>query len=656
MIRLACTTGAHSKFWAAEVKGTTLVVYFGRIGTDGQVKTTQLATAAAARATLAKLIGEKVRKGYALQGAPAAPAQAAKPPKPPKPVTVARPRAKQAGAGGRRGALLALAELLAPGHVGTRRAVTLAVDKPAAYQQKYADDLEDRNADDDPVDPWLTLDAALTDEAVELARPIDWKESADEIEASLRGVVGRQRKLRKDPRFDPAKVFGFYDPDAHLRTKTIDFIAQCGRALSAHGLAVVSLDIGSDSYELTVIPWADVARAQVLARQAGGGIVLHGPKTPLRAPLPGPAPRPRGPLKIDTHRLRWQVMADSFRQLPGGVVRWVGDAPGETTARGKTVARDTQETLIVDCRAWPPRQVTAGRGRNAVVMTDDGSRIIHRVHYTLTDGAWSTRPSGVLRIERRGQAPVDLLDHLPDNFTLFMAAFVGDLVVLIPTHEAIRGKIARRPLVWNGTRLAPAKGLADATPTKGTKRNPWPWFLRAGVARTGDGRDVLIWEGKGYTATGDRFVQTWQLAPDLPVGEPIFGRAAPGDGFFYVHARRGKPGAVIRHATGGASTVRARIHQRVHLPPCRAPDGRLVMGLNRYGKPKSAALAIFHPDTEEVTMVPAHVLGFTRDDQPDAYGVSAPARGEPFLWVLDDEQLRRVAWAGLLALPRVPGR
>ncbi|WP_416902566.1 WGR domain-containing protein [Micromonospora echinospora] len=56
--------GAH-KFYETVVDGCDLTVRYGRIGDQGQVKTSSFADNAKARAAAAKKIGEKVRKGYA---------------------------------------------------------------------------------------------------------------------------------------------------------------------------------------------------------------------------------------------------------------------------------------------------------------------------------------------------------------------------------------------------------------------------------------------------------------------------------------------------------------------------------------------------------------------------------------------------------------
>jgi predicted DNA-binding WGR domain protein len=53
-----------SKFWIGDVRGKTLTVTFGRIGTDGQQKPKSFATPEAARAAYRKLVKEKLGKGY----------------------------------------------------------------------------------------------------------------------------------------------------------------------------------------------------------------------------------------------------------------------------------------------------------------------------------------------------------------------------------------------------------------------------------------------------------------------------------------------------------------------------------------------------------------------------------------------------------------
>lgn len=56
---------SHQKFWEVEQVGATFTVRFGRVGTEGQIKTKSVATADRARLEVERLIAEKTRKGYA---------------------------------------------------------------------------------------------------------------------------------------------------------------------------------------------------------------------------------------------------------------------------------------------------------------------------------------------------------------------------------------------------------------------------------------------------------------------------------------------------------------------------------------------------------------------------------------------------------------
>jgi predicted DNA-binding WGR domain protein len=64
MAQLTCTDGGSNKFWEGTVDGDAVTVRFGKIGSDGQTKTTKFASAAEAEKELAKLIKQKLAKGY----------------------------------------------------------------------------------------------------------------------------------------------------------------------------------------------------------------------------------------------------------------------------------------------------------------------------------------------------------------------------------------------------------------------------------------------------------------------------------------------------------------------------------------------------------------------------------------------------------------
>ncbi|MFI6025408.1 DUF4132 domain-containing protein [Amycolatopsis magusensis] len=81
MRRLEYIGGGSAKFWEGVVRGTDVVVTWGRIGTAGQSKRKEFGSAQDAAAFLAKQADEKIKKGYADTGTSAAtPAPAAEEP------------------------------------------------------------------------------------------------------------------------------------------------------------------------------------------------------------------------------------------------------------------------------------------------------------------------------------------------------------------------------------------------------------------------------------------------------------------------------------------------------------------------------------------------------------------------------------------------
>ncbi len=537
---------------------------------------------------------------------------------------------------GTRNALLDLAALIAPGHAKASARVAMSVNEPAKYAKKYAADRDEG----EPLDRWLELDAALIEAS--LVASSDWRFSAEDVHANLAAMIKAQGKLRKNTKvWDPKKLFAFYDADAHLRTKTLEFIRFCGRGFSAHGFALVELSVSSDCYDLTLIRYADVARAQVLAKRAGGALVMHGPKTPMTRPLPiARAERMRPSAKLEKKRVPWLATNADFMQTPG-FLHW------------KDLSATKRTTTLVDCRMWPPALTLVDQSCVRLVMSEvHGARVLHGVRRAWENGAFAKRSTGTMRIEQKGKGAVDLLPRLPDLFDHQDLAWVGEHLVMIPTEPTIRSGVARRPLAWYGTRLAPAKGLPDVTPPKGTAKVPFPAFLLQGFARTGAGTDVLIWAGAGFIQKGNAFVRAYELDRALVPGTRVIGSPAPGEAFFYVRDTEGRRESTLHLAERSGDRRVARFPTRVDLPPRTTRDGRVLLGLNRYLKATSPVLAIFHPETSELTYVPKELLGFQKDDQIAAYGMGKDAARGDFLWVLDDHQIRSIAWGVILALPR----
>ncbi len=63
--RFELSEGTSNKFWEVDVAGARMTVRFGRIGTDGQTKVKSFASAALAKEAAARLVAEKMGKGYA---------------------------------------------------------------------------------------------------------------------------------------------------------------------------------------------------------------------------------------------------------------------------------------------------------------------------------------------------------------------------------------------------------------------------------------------------------------------------------------------------------------------------------------------------------------------------------------------------------------
>jgi hypothetical protein len=87
-----------------------------------------------------------------------------------------------------RDALIAIAALLAPDEPDVADRVAHAHHDPNAYRQAHADRLDERGIDEPiPNLAWIALVDALTDRG--LLAEVDWKESAEEIIAQLRGTA-----------------------------------------------------------------------------------------------------------------------------------------------------------------------------------------------------------------------------------------------------------------------------------------------------------------------------------------------------------------------------------------------------------------------------------------------------------------------------------
>jgi predicted DNA-binding WGR domain protein len=224
--------GSSRKFWEGSVAGSTVVVRFGRIGSQGQERRRKLATAAAARSALASLVAEKKKKGYV--------------PEPAK----RKPNVPPA----RRAALIELATEL--GGRTLAREVTLAVDDPNSYLREFRKRMAAIAVDaPQPNLGWLAITEGL--KARKAAVELDWKEEANSVFRRLRPLVGPAGKKALAPLADEDRP-------------TEEALELFGKALASDGIALVQLDKRSDSYVMTVRRPDDVKALTALARKAGG--------------------------------------------------------------------------------------------------------------------------------------------------------------------------------------------------------------------------------------------------------------------------------------------------------------------------------------------------------------------------------------------------
>ncbi len=166
-------------------------------------------------------------------------------------------------------ALIELATLFASDPT-LRDEIALALNDPAAYLQQFAERLSERGIETERPDlAWFALLDGL--KARELAAELDWKSSAKDVLYGLKTLVNVPRDVwdgyaeECDRRVDPDRdsFVECYLQIADLRT-------------SPHGLSMVTLDSGGDSYVAALLETAKVARATELADKAGGlGALSH---------------------------------------------------------------------------------------------------------------------------------------------------------------------------------------------------------------------------------------------------------------------------------------------------------------------------------------------------------------------------------------------
>lgn len=514
--------------------------------------------------------------------------------------------------------MLFLAGLLAPGDAELAREVVLAHDDPAAYVKAHGAQLSERGMD--APEPNLTV-IALSDALLERRRLfiVDHRSTAADVASGLHGVLTTLG-------LDAARLLRWYDEDDWITVDAAVFLGRCGSNLAAFGHALVHLDIGSDGWEATVIPFDELARAVELGKALGlgasGRVTSLSPK---KRPPKEPKPAPARPPKI--HETFVLPEGDSGAEGKGDApMLWVTRPPD-------------RRVLELDVSTWPPtlhEMLHTERFAHLLATSSSGARVVSTA---ALDGEALGRGESVmvgqLVLLRPGEPTVDLLPRLVPGVDVSHVGFVGDAVVVLPTEPAFRGRRVVRPLLWEGGAAFVAPEELPEVQVAPFGPDNFPLFVRQGFARTGNGDDVLIWEGRGWVRERGRFVARYELG-ELDAGMNIPTAPGAGDAFFLLHLGRlreaRRDAAPIAHLPGETS-----LHD---LAP--GPGGTLVATTLRHGAPRSPIAVVYEPAAGKRVDVPAHVLGVRLDDTLRAVRYAAATDR---LVGLYGREVRAVPWA-----------
>jgi hypothetical protein len=155
--------------------------------------------------------------------------------------------------------LLALVRLLAPEDATLVEEVRLAMNDPETYISTFYDRL-DVYGISKPIDslPWIALTDGLPVRS--LLSNIDWKERCDVVIDEINTLINRNNQscsLEKGMSLDDMV--------------SDELLKSLGSRLVACGLALISLDLDSDNYPVSVVTHDKVSDVQDLVRRSGYG-------------------------------------------------------------------------------------------------------------------------------------------------------------------------------------------------------------------------------------------------------------------------------------------------------------------------------------------------------------------------------------------------
>ena len=135
-----------------------------------------------------------------------------------------------------------------------------ALTQPQQYYNRFADDLPNRGIDaPEDVTPWLALVDGLQRRGQNFE--LDWKLDMGDAIWALRALKTVQQRAVP------------LEPLAASKALSHDALLEAGDYLRTRGLSLVSFDIESDSYPLSVLETGAVAPLQALAKRVGSKVV-----------------------------------------------------------------------------------------------------------------------------------------------------------------------------------------------------------------------------------------------------------------------------------------------------------------------------------------------------------------------------------------------